>query len=93
MLYDSTTTGSLLHEEQFVMRGGGVLVVVGLVWLAAVILLVSLTPKEFFYSWHATGTKRIWIMIAIVLFGLGRQLFIVGWLVPLGLGLYRLFRK
>lgn len=70
------------------------LITLGIAWLAAVALWLKFGPQSFFYSWRANGTlKRTALIAATYIFGLVYQLFIIGWLVPIGLGIYRLAKK
>lgn len=69
------------------------LIAIGLAWFAAVVLWLRLGPESFGYGWHAKGTaKRAVVIAGIYLFGLLYQLFVIGWLVPLAFGTYRLMR-
>jgi ABC-type uncharacterized transport system permease subunit len=70
-----------------------VLIAIGLTWLTAVVLWLRLAPRSFGYAWQAEGTaKRAAVIAGIYLFGLLYQVFVIGWLVPLGFGIYRLVR-
>jgi predicted ABC-type sugar transport system permease subunit len=72
---------------------GKVLIVIGLSWFAAVVLWLLLSPRSFGYMWHAEGaTKRAAVIAGIYIFGLLYQVFVIGWLVPLAFGIYRLMR-
>jgi hypothetical protein len=66
---------------------------VGAVWLIIVAAWMQWGPKQFFYSWHAVGAKRMWLTVVIYVLTLLYQVFMFGWLVPFGLGLWRISRK
>ncbi len=70
------------------------LIALGIVWLGAVALWLKFGPQSFSYVWQARGApKRIALIVAIYIFGLVYQIFIFGWLVPTGLGVYRLVKR
>jgi hypothetical protein len=74
------------------MTGKG-LITLGFVWLAAVLLWLSLGPKSFGHAWRSPGTvKRTVLIASIYLFGLLCQVFVLGWMVPLIAGAYRIAR-
>jgi hypothetical protein len=66
---------------------------IGGVWLTGAALWLCLSPKQFFHSWHAVGTERAWIAIGIYLFAVLYQVFIFGWLIPIGMGLYKTVKR
>jgi hypothetical protein len=67
------------------------LITLGFVWLASVVLWRSLGPQQFGHAWSASGTaKRVVLIASIYLFGFLYQVFMVGWIVPLIVGAYRL---
>ena len=69
------------------------LIAFGLIWLLAVILWLRLAPASFGYARKAEGTaKRVVLIVRIYFFGLLYQVFVIGWLVPLVFGTYRLVR-
>jgi len=70
------------------------LILIGIVWLGAVALWLLFGPQSFGYYWRANGTlKRTALIAGIYVIGLLHQVFILGWLVPTGLGLYRILKK
>ena len=86
-------------ESQLTPQGNGgtmgskTLIAVGLIWLVVVALWLWLSPQQWGHIWLAKGTtKRTALIAGIYLFWLLYQLFVVGWLVPLGYGIYRLLR-
>src|SRR5450631_3307841 len=86
-------------ESQLTPQGNGgtmgskTLIAVGLIWLVVVALWLWLSPQQWGHIWLAKGTtKRTARIAGIYLFWLLYQLFVVGWLVPLGYGIYRLLR-
>jgi hypothetical protein len=68
------------------------MIAIGLVWLATVVLWLGFGPKSFFYMWQAKGAKRGAIIAGIYLVAILYQVFVVGWLVPLAFGTYRLVK-
>ena len=68
------------------------MIVAGLIWFAVVVLWLWLGPRQFFHMWQATGAKRTAVIAGIVLFGILYQVFVIGWVVPLAFGTYRLVR-
>src|ERR1035438_3424851 len=78
-------------ESQLTPQGNGgtmgskTLIAVGLIWLVVVALWLWLSPQQWGHIWLAKGTtKRTALIAGIYLFWLLYQLFVVGWLVPLG---------
>ena len=69
------------------------LLAVGAGWLIGVVLWLYLGPKQFIHLWHATGAKRVGLIIAVYVFTVLYQIVIFGWLVPVGMGLYKLMKK
>jgi hypothetical protein len=67
--------------------------VIGGVWLAAVVLSIRFRPAQFGHVWQATGAKRFWMIFTIYVLGLLYQVFVLGWLIPVGVGIYKLVRK
>jgi hypothetical protein len=68
------------------------MIVLGLIWFVAVTLWLLFGPREFLYLWQAKGAKRTAVIAGIYIFGILYQIFMIGWLVPLALGTYRLIR-
>jgi hypothetical protein len=66
---------------------------VGGLWLGAVLLWFRFGPRQAGHAWQAAGAKRFLIIFGIVALGLLWQIFIVGWLIPLGVGIYKVARK
>jgi hypothetical protein len=70
------------------------LIALGIVWLGAVALWRHFGPRSFGHAWQARGTmKRTMLIAAIYTLGFLHHVFIFGWLVPTGLGLFRLAQK
>jgi hypothetical protein len=69
------------------------LLTIGIVWFGAVVLWMRFGPESFGYYWPAKGISRTLSVAAVYLLGLLYQLFVVGWVVPIGLGVYRLVKK
>jgi len=70
-----------------------VLIGIGLVWLLLVALWITVGDKSFAVFWRAPSpAKRALIMSSAYALLLIYQLFLIGWLVPLILGAYRLLR-
>jgi hypothetical protein len=74
------------------MASKGWFVVAGL-WLGAVLLWMRFGPTQSGHVWRATEANRLWIVSTTYVFALAHQVFIFGWLIPLGLGIYKLIRK
>jgi hypothetical protein len=69
------------------------LMVIGLVWHVAVVLWLRFFDKGFSYVWMAPSPDKQAALIAGLNFLMFTHLiFLVGWLVPLGIGVYRLIR-
>ena len=69
------------------------LITAGLVWLAAVIVWVFFFDRDFAVGWVAPGpAKRVVLILGIYLAMFTYWVFLMGWLVPLGFGIYRLVR-
>ena len=67
------------------------MIAIGFVWLAAMLWL-RLGPKTFFHMWQSRGAMRLAVLAGIHLFWVLYQVFVIGWLVPLAFGTYRLVR-
>lgn len=69
------------------------LIVLGLAWLVIVVLVLTFTAGSWGYAWPAqSSAKRAVIIAGIYLFGFLYQAFVIGWIVPIILGTYRLAR-
>jgi hypothetical protein len=69
------------------------LITIGLAWLLAVAIWIGFGDRSFGYVWVAENSfKRAALIGGIYLFTLLYMAFLIGWLVPLGLGVYRLVR-
>jgi hypothetical protein len=69
------------------------LIAIGLAWFVAVVLWLRFFDKGFSHLWMApTLAKQAALIAAFYLLTLAYLLFLVGWLLPLGLGIYRLLR-
>ena len=73
---------------------GRTLLVVGIVWLAVVSLWLCLSPG-FSHTWVLPkgGFKRVVIVAAFSVAAASYTLFLVGWIVPISAGIYRLIAK
>lgn len=70
------------------------MITIGLAWFAAVLLWLRFSPRQWGHSWDAKGTAKQAVLIAgIYVAGLLYQVFVIGWLVPLGWGIFRLVRR
>jgi hypothetical protein len=70
------------------------LIIIGVVWLGLVLLWIFFSPRDFFLDFGPVfGFKRTLIKTAIYTVGLLYSVFIFGWLVPICMGIYRIFRK
>jgi hypothetical protein len=65
-----------------------ILTLVALIWFGAVILWSRLRFSFFFGLGHGKGAKVVAFILVYLI-----QIFTFGWIVPLGLGVYRLLRK
>jgi hypothetical protein len=69
------------------------MIAIGLAWCAAVLLWLRFSPRQWGHSWDAKGTAKQAVLIAgIYVAGLLYQVFVIGWLIPLGWGIFRLIR-
>ena len=69
------------------------LIAVGLAWLVAVALWLRFGDRSFSYVWMANNPfKQAALIAGIRLFTLLYLGFLIGWLMPLGFGIYRLVR-
>jgi len=69
------------------------LITVGLTWLVAVAIWVWFGDESFSYVWVAKNSfKQAALIGGIYLLTLLYLVFLIGWLVPIGLGVYRLAR-
>lgn len=64
------------------------LLIIALVWFGAVILWSRLVPSFVLLLGHGKGAK-----VATIFLGYLIQVFTYGWVVPLAVGAYRLFRR
>ena len=69
------------------------LLAIGTGWLIAVASWLYFGPKQIFHLWRVTGTKRVGLVVAIYLFAFLYQIFVFGWIVPVGIGLYKIMKK
>jgi hypothetical protein len=67
--------------------------VIGGLWLGAVLLWMRFGPTQGGHVWQATGAKRFLIGFAIFIFGFLYQVFVFGWLIPVGVGIYKVVKK
>ncbi len=69
------------------------LITVGLVWFVVVVLWVCCFDRSFSLAWMASGPfKRAALIVGFYLVMITYLVFLIGWLAPLGLGIYRLVR-
>jgi hypothetical protein len=69
------------------------LIAIGLAWLVAVVLWVRFFDRSFSHVWMAPSVfKQAALIAGIYLFTFVYLVFLIGWLAPLGLGIYRLVR-
>jgi hypothetical protein len=70
------------------------LIAIGLAWLVAVALWVWFFDRSFSYVWMAPSVfKQAALIVGIYITMLVYLLFLIGWLAPLGLGIYRFVRQ
>jgi hypothetical protein len=69
------------------------LIAAGLAWLVAVAAWVRFGDRSFSYVWTANNPfKQAALIVGIRLFTILYLGFLIGWLMPLGLGIYRFVR-
>jgi hypothetical protein len=69
------------------------LIAIGLAWFVAVVLCARFLDRDFAYGFVAPSAFKAVVLIASAyLFMTVYGVFLIGWLVPLGLGVYRLLR-
>jgi hypothetical protein len=69
------------------------LIAIGLAWLVAVVLWVCFFDRSFSYVWMAPNvSKQAALIFGIYLSMVVYLVFLIGWLAPLGLGIYGLVR-
>ncbi len=69
------------------------LFILGSVWFGLAAVWMWRGPKQLFHLWQGAGIKRGPFIIAAYLLSILYQAFIVGWVIPFGMGLYRSVRK
>jgi ClpA/ClpB-like protein len=69
---------------------GSHLLVVGTIWFVAAIACQILAPSSFFWSFGKCN--RVFAIALSYAFGCIYQLFMFGWLIPIGVGIYRVTR-
>ncbi len=69
------------------------LITIGVIWFMVVVVWLHFAPSSYFHMFETKDADRqSALIVGIYLFGLLYSVFIVGWLVPLALGTYRLVR-
>jgi hypothetical protein len=69
------------------------LIAIGLAWFVAVVLFARFLDRDFAYGFVAPSGLKVAVLIAgTYLLMFLYLVFLIGWLVPLGLGVYRLMR-
>ncbi len=69
-----------------------VLILISMVWLALVFLWLVTGPRNLFFSWRPQPGRRVLVLIGIWIVSLLYTVFLLGWLVPLTIGVYKLFK-
>ena len=89
-LLQSTASITIASAGSMTPKG---LIAIGLTWFVAVVLWTCFFDRSVSHVWMAPGVfKKAVLVASFYLLAFLYGIFLVGWLAPLGLGIYRLVR-